>query len=344
MRVLVCGGAGYIGSNMTAMLAAAGFEPIVFDNLSTGHRAAVGQVPFVEGDLADYELLIDTLKKYKIEAVMHFAALIEVGESVQVPLKYYRNNVSCTQNLLSAMEEAGVKKFVFSSTAAVYGMPKQVPIAEDAPTEPINPYGQTKLAVERMCHYQSQTGRLRYATLRYFNACGAGESGTLGEDHRPESHLIPRVIQAAMGKRPHIQIYGTDYPTPDGTCIRDYIHIDDLCRAHLLALNKLDERAALALPPVGRAAPATGAGANCYNLGNGRGFSVKEVIETVKQVSGRDFKVVEAERRPGDAPILTADATKAKNELGWKPEWTELKKIVATAWQWHHQYPDGYPD
>jgi len=287
----------------------------------------VQEAEFVQGDLADYELLINTLKKHKIEAVMHFAALIEVGESVQVPLKYYRNNVSCTQNLLSAMEEASVEKFVFSSTAAVYGMPKQVPITEDAPKQPINPYGQTKLAAERMCHYQSQTGRLRYASLRYFNACGAGEGGSLGEDHRPESHLIPRVIQAAMGKRPQIQIYGTDYPTPDGTCIRDYIHIDDLCRAHLLAMNKLDQNHEL-----------------IYNLGNGRGFSVKEVIETVKQVSGKDFKVVEAERRPGDAPILTSDAAKAKNELGWRPEWTELKKIVTTAWQWHNQYPDGYPD
>jgi len=327
MRVLVCGGAGYIGSNMTAMLAAAGFEPVVFDNLSTGHRTAVQQAQFVQGDLANYELLINTLKKYKIEAVMHFAASIEVGESVQVPLKYYHNNVSNTQNLLSAMEAAGVVKLVFSSTAAVYGMPKQVPITEDATTEPINPYGQTKLTAEMMCHYQSQTGRLRYATLRYFNACGAGNNGTIGEDHRPESHLIPRVIQAAMGKRSEIQIYGTDYPTPDGTCIRDYIHIDDLCRAHLLALNKLDESTEL-----------------IYNLGNGRGFSVKEVIETVKQVSGKDFKVVEAECRAGDAPILTSDATKAKNELGWRPEWTELKKIVVTAWQWHNQYPDGYPD
>ena len=327
MRVLVCGGAGYIGSNMTAMLAAAGFEPVVFDNLSTGHRSAVRHVELVKGDLADYELLIHTLRKYKIEAVMHFAALIEVGESVQVPLKYYRNNVSNTQILLSAMEAADIQKFVFSSTAAVYGLPKKVPITEDAPKEPINPYGQTKLTAEMMCHYQSQTGRLRYASLRYFNACGAGEGGSLGEDHRPESHLIPRVIQAAMGKRPQIQIYGTDYPTPDGTCIRDYIHIDDLCRAHLLALNKLDQNHEL-----------------IYNLGNGRGFSVKEVIETVKQVSGKDFKVVEAERRPGDAPILTSDATKAKNELGWRPEWTELKKIVATVWQWHNQYPDGYPD
>ncbi len=327
MKVLVCGGAGYIGSNMTAMLAAEGHEPVVFDNLSTGHKSAVRQAELIEGDLADYELIVDTLKKYKIEAVMHFAAFIEVGESVQVPLKYYHNNVSNTQNLLSAMETAGVEKFVFSSTAAVYGMPKQVPITEDVPKEPINPYGQTKWAVERMCHYQSKTGRLRYTSLRYFNACGAGANGSLGEDHRPESHLIPRIIQAAMGKSHQVKIYGTDYPTPDGTCIRDYIHIDDLCRAHLLALNKLDERAEL-----------------IYNLGNGKGFSVREVIETVKQVSGKDFKVVEAERRPGDAPILTSDATKAKNELCWRPELTELRKIVTTAWQWHNKNPEGYLD
>jgi len=327
MKVLVCGGAGYIGSNMTAMLAAAGFEPVVFDNLSTGHRSAVGSAEFVRGDLADYELLVKTLKIDKIEAVMHFAAFIEVGESVQVPLKYYHNNVSCTQNLLSAMETVGVDKFVFSSTAAVYGIPEQVPITEDSQKQPVNPYGETKWAVERMCYYQSQTGKLRYASLRYFNACGAGANASLGEDHRPESHLIPRVIQAAMGKRSEIQIYGTDYPTPDGTCIRDYIHIEDLCRAHLLALKKLDQNSEL-----------------IYNLGNGEGYSVKEVIETVKQVSGKDFKVVEADRRPGDPPILTSDATKARTELGWMPELPELDKIVATAWQWHNEHPDGYPD
>jgi UDP-glucose 4-epimerase len=255
MRVLVCGGAGYIGSNMTAMLADEGFEPVVYDNISTGHRSAVGSFEFVEGDLANYELLIKTLKKYKIEAVMHFAAFIEVGESMQEPLKYYRNNVSCTQNLLSAMEAAGVDKFVFSSTAAVYGMPEQVPVTENSPKQPINPYGETKLAAERMCHYQSQTGKLRYTLLRYFNACGAGVNAFLGEDHRPESHLIPRIIHAAMGKNSEIQIYGTDYPTPDGTCIRDYIHIEDLCRAHLLALEKLDQNSELV-----------------YNLGNGEGY------------------------------------------------------------------------
>lgn len=327
MRILVCGGAGFIGSNMTAMLIAEGHKPIVLDNLISGHSSAVKNAQLVKGDLADYELLVETLTKYKIEAVFHFAALIEAGESVQLPLKYYHNNVSCTQTLLSAMEAAGVEKLVFSSTAAVYGMPQHVPITEDSPPAPINPYGETKWAVERMCHFQSRTGKLRYASLRYFNACGAGANGTLGEDHRPESHLIPRAIQAAMGKRSEVKIYGTDYPTPDGTCIRDYIHVEDLCRAHLLALNKLEQSCELV-----------------YNLGNGKGYSVKEVIETVKKVSGKDFKVVESERRPGDAPILTSDATKAKNELGWKIELPELEKIVATAWQWHNEHPDGYPD
>lgn len=327
MRVLVCGGAGYIGSNMTAMLAAEGYEPVVFDNLSKGHISAIPEAEFVRGDLADYELLVHTLGDYNIQAVMHFAAFIEVGESVDEPLRYYRNNLSCTQNLLSAMEAAGVEKFVFSSTAAVYGTPKDVPIAEDSPTEPINPYGQTKLAVERMCHYQSEAGKLSYAALRYFNACGAGGNGTLGEDHRPESHLIPLIIQAATGKRGEIKIFGTDYDTPDGTCVRDYIHIEDLCRAHLLALGKLDECREL----------------RC-NLGNERGHSVREVIETVKKVSGKDFKVVETDRRPGDAPVLTADATRARNKLGWKVEKPELEEMVSTAWQWHTSHPDGYPE
>ncbi|NIP25881.1 MAG: UDP-glucose 4-epimerase GalE [Phycisphaerae bacterium] len=327
MKILVCGGAGYIGSNMTAMLAAEGFEPIVFDNLSTGHSSAVGSAEFIEGDLADYELLVKTLDKYKIESVMHFAAFIEAGESVRSPLKFYHNNVSNTQNLLSAMESCGVNKFVFSSTAAVYGIPEKLPITEDSPKQPINPYGETKLAVERMCHHQSRAGKLRYATLRYFNACGAGANGALGEDHRPESHLIPLIIKAAMGKNSQVHIYGTDYPTPDGTCIRDYIHIEDLCRAHLLALEKLNQKNEL-----------------IYNLGNGQGYSVKEVIDTVKKVSAKDFKVAESERRPGDPPVLTSDATKAGAELGWKPQYTELEKIITTAWQWHNEHPDGYPD
>lgn len=327
MKILVCGGAGYIGSNMTAILAKTGHEPVVFDNLSKGHKTAAKQAKFIKGDLADYDLLTKILKENKIEAVMHFAALIEVGESVQMPLKYYHNNVSNTQNLLSAMQDAGVEKFIFSSSAAVYGMPKEVPIKEDAPTKPINPYGQTKLDVEMMCHYQSQTGKLNYASLRYFNACGAGNDCTLGEDHRPESHLIPRIIKAAMDETAEVKIYGTDYDTPDGTCIRDYIHIEDLCGAHLLALDKLDEQTEL-----------------IYNLGNGKGYSVREVIETVKEVSGKDFKVTETNRRPGDAAILTSDATKAKNDLGWKTKFPDLAGIVETAWKWHNKFPDGYPD
>lgn len=327
MRILVCGGAGYIGSNMTALLAAEGHTPVVFDNLSKGHRAAVNDAEIIVGDLADSDLLVEIFKAQHIEAVMHFAAWIEVGESVQRPLKYYRNNFSNTQNLLSAMETAGVGKFVFSSTAAVYGMPRTVPITEETAKAPINPYGHSKWAVEQMCHHQSQTGRLHYAALRYFNACGAGNDGARGEDHRPESHLIPLTIQAAMGKRGDIKIFGTDYETPDGTCIRDYIHIDDLCRAHLLALNKLDD-----CPE------------QIYNLGNGLGYSVREVIETVKRVSGKDFKVVEADRRPGDPGILTSDAGKAKRELGWAPEKPELETMVATAWKWHRNHPDGYAD
>jgi UDP-glucose 4-epimerase len=223
------------------------------------------------------------------------------------------------------METAGVKKFVFSSTAAVYGMPDTVPISESVLKNPINPYGETKLAVERMCHWQCRTGRMRYAALRYFNACGAGLDGTLGEDHRPESHLIPLIIQAAMGRRDSIKIFGTDYPTPDGTCVRDYIHIEDLCKAHLLALTKLDSESELV-----------------YNLGNGTGYSVRQVIEAVRLVSGRDIKVKEAARRPGDPPVLTADAAKACRELGWKTDYPSLESIVQSAWKFHTTRPDGY--
>jgi UDP-glucose 4-epimerase len=327
MRVLVCGGAGYIGSNMTAMLACEGHQPVVYDNLSKGHRDAIAGKELVVGDLSDYDLLVETLKKFKIEAVMHFAAFIEVGESVAMPLKYYKNNFCATHNLLCAMEAAGVRKFIFSSTAAVYGIPEIIPIIEDSPTNPINPYGQSKLAVEKMCHYQSAAGKLSFAALRYFNACGAGNNCTLGEDHRPESHLIPLAIQAAMGKRGEIKIFGTDYPTPDGTCIRDYIHIDDLCSAHLLALNKLDKAREL-----------------ICNLGNERGHSVREVIEAVRKVCGRDFKIVEANGRPGDPPVLTASAKKAKKELGWKIQKPDLEEMIETAWKWHIEHKDGYPD
>ncbi|MHC5119154.1 MAG: UDP-glucose 4-epimerase GalE, partial [Planctomycetota bacterium] len=270
---------------------------------------------------------LETLQKYRIEAVMHFAAFIEVGESVQQPLQYYENNVSKTRTLLAAMEKAEINKFVFSSTAAVYGMPDTIPITEDVTKAPINPYGETKWAVERMCHFLSQTGRMNYAALRYFNACGAGQGGTLGEDHRPESHLIPLIIQAAMGKRDSIKIFGTDYPTEDGTCVRDYIHIEDLCKAHLLALKKLDSESELV-----------------YNLGNGTGYSVRQVIDTVRKVSGKDFTVEETDRRPGDPPVLTADAAKARNELGWSTDFPELETIVENAWKFHNTHPNGYED
>ena len=327
MRVLVCGGAGYIGSNMTAMLTAEGHEPIVFDNLNKGHKSTIGETEFVEGDLADRQLLVETLDKYSIEAAMHFAAFVEVGESVRNPLRYYRNNFCCTENLLTAMEAIGVDKFVFSNTAAVYGIPKEIPISEDAPTEPINPYGQTKLAGERMCHYQTRIGKFGYASLRYFNACGAGNNATLGEDHRPESHLIPLTIQAAMGKRSDIKIFWSGYDTLDGTCIHDYINIDDLCRAHLLALDWLVQGREL-----------------ICNLGNEMGHSVREVIEMVKKVSGKDFQVTEVIRRPGDPPRLTANVTKGRKELDWKIEKPDLEEMVSTAWQWHSNNPNGYPD
>ena len=325
MKVLVCGGAGYIGSNMTATLLREGHEPVVFDNLSKGHRAAVKDAEFVRGDFGDLDFTIQTLKKYNIDAVMHFAAFIEVGESVTQPLRYYENNVSKTRTLLQAMDVAGVGKFVFSSTAAVYGIPDTVPITEDVVKAPINPYGETKWAVERLCHFLSQTGKFNYAALRYFNACGAGFDATLGEDHRPESHLIPLIIRAAMGKRDNIRIFGVDYPTEDGTCIRDYIHIEDLCKAHLLTLKKLDTESE-----------------QVFNLGNGTGYSVRQVIDTVRKVSGKDFEVVETDRRPGDPPVLTADATKTRQELGWMTDFPELEAIVESAWKFHIDHPNGY--
>lgn len=327
MKILVCGGAGYIGSNMVALLKETSHEPIVFDNLIKGHRDAIGDTELIIGDIGDYDLMLKTLIDKKIDAVMHFAAFLEVGESVEVPLTYYDNNVSKTQSLLTAMEIAGVDKFIFSSTAAVYGQPEKVPIQENDRKFPINPYGQTKYAVERMCHWQANAGKLKYAALRYFNACGAGLDGKIGEDHKPESHLIPLIMQAALGQRDHFNIYGTDYQTQDGTCIRDYIHVTDLCSAHLLALEKLDTEKELT-----------------YNLGNGNGYSVRQVIETVRKVSGVDFKVIEADRRPGDPAILTADASKAKKELGWECRYGQLETIIETAWKWHKNNPNGYKD
>ncbi len=328
MRVLVCGGAGYIGSNMTAVLVENGYETIVYDNLSKGHRkAVVDGAEFIHGDLADYDKLVETMTKYKIDAVMHFAALIEVGESMLDPLGFYYNNVSNTNNLLRAMEFCKVNRFVFSSSAAVYGMAQNKALQESSPKSPINSYGDSKLAVERMCHFQSQTGRLNYAAMRYFNACGAGNNCTLGEDHWPESHLIPLIIQAAMGKRDSIKIFGDDYPTPDGTCVRDYVHVEDLAQAHLLALEKLSSTTE-----------------QIYNLGNGKGYSVLEVIEAVKRVSGKDFKVVREKRRSGDPAFLTADSSKAQKELGWTPKVPDIDSIIESAWKWHNQNPDGYSD
>ncbi len=325
MRVLVCGGAGYIGSNMVPLLKEAGHEPIVLDNLIKGHKSAVRDAELVIGDLGDHDLMQKLLIEKKIDAVMHFAAFIEVAESMDVPLTYYDNNLAKTENLLTSMETAGVDKFVFSSTAAVYGQPESIPVKENTKKEPINPYGETKLAVEKMCHWQSKADKLNYAALRYFNASGAGMDGKIGEDHSPESHLIPLIMQTALGKRDCIYIYGTDYDTKDGTCVRDYIHVTDLCKAHILALDRLDEERELV-----------------YNLGNGNGYSVREVIDMVKKVSGVDFKVVESERRPGDPAVLTADASRAREELGWECEYGDLKKIIETAWKWHSENPDGY--
>jgi UDP-glucose 4-epimerase len=327
MNVLVCGGAGYIGSNMTAILSQSKHNPVVYDNLSKGYRQAVKNAQLVVGDLGDYDKIVETIKKYKIDAVMHFAAFIEVGESVEKPLMYYENNFCKTHNLLKAMLDCGVNKFVFSSTAAVYGIPASVPIPEDLLKKPINPYGQTKLDVENMCRFLSQIGKLNYAALRYFNACGAGQNATLGESHRPESHLIPLIIQAAMGKRQDIKIYGTDYPTPDGTCVRDYIHIEDLCSAHLLALEKLDS-----MPE------------QFYNLGNGTGYSVREVIDAVKKVSGKNFKITETPPRAGDPAELTANASKAISTLGWKTKFPKLEPIIESAWKFHNDNPNGYSE
>ncbi len=328
MNILVCGGAGYIGSNMVNLLIQKNHKVLVYDNLSKGHRSAVPPAAeFIKADLADAQTLDKTIKQHKTEAVMHFAAFIEVAESVRNPLMYYQNNFCNARNLLDVMLKNNVRKFVFSSTAAVYGMPKNVPIKETEHKKPINPYGHSKLAVEEMCSFLSQNNLLNYAALRYFNACGAGRNSELGEDHCPESHLIPLVIAAAMQKRDDIKIFGTDYPTPDGTCIRDYIHIEDLCSAHLLALEKLDSDKQITL-----------------NLGNQKGYSVRQVIDTVKKVSKMDFKVTEAPPRPGDPPILTADASTASSKLNWKPKHTQLEEIIETAWKWHKQNPHGYND
>lgn len=318
MKVLVVGGAGYIGSHMVKMLLADGHQVITFDNLSGGFRNAVLGGEFVEGDLADKLALDNVFALHQPDAVMHFASFIQVGESVQLPDKYYRNNFSNTVNLLDAMTTHRVKRFIFSSTAAIFGEPEYVPIDELHPTRPLNPYGRSKWMVEQMLADYGLAFGLRYVCLRYFNAAGADPAGLLGERHEPETHLIPLVLQAASGRRPHIAVFGRDYDTPDGTCIRDYIHIVDLCSAHLLALNMLND----------------GGQSNCFNLGNGEGFSVQQVIDATQRITGKSIRVVDAERRAGDPARLVADASRARRVLGWVPRHAELEAIIEDAWRW----------
>jgi UDP-glucose-4-epimerase GalE len=325
MRILVTGGAGYIGSHTVRQLIAGGHEVTAFDNLEFGHRGAVPAERLVVGDLRDIDHVDHLLVVNRIEAVVHFAAFAFVGESVTDPAKYYTNNLLYSLQLLDRCRRNGVGKFVFSSTCATYGVPERVPITEAERQLPVNPYGNTKLAFERALADYAGAYPFGYCALRYFNASGAAADGTIGEDHSPETHLIPLVIQAAVGRRPHVEIFGTDYPTPDGTCLRDYIHVDDLAAAHVLALGKLAPGAKLA-----------------YNVGIGRGYSVREVIRTVEEVTGRSVPVREGPRRPGDPPALVADATRIRTELGWAPKYDDLKSIVETAWNWHRTHPDGF--
>jgi UDP-glucose 4-epimerase len=327
MKVLVAGGAGYIGSHCVRQLIAAGHEPVILDNLVYGHRAAVpAGVRLLEAGLADAAALEKIFAAEKIDVVMHFAAYCYVGESVTAPLKYYQNNVAATLTLLDVMLRHGVKKFVFSSTCATYGTPLKMPMTEDLPQAPINPYGQTKLDVENMLKALAPAHGLSFAAFRYFNAAGASEDGTIGEDHTPESHLIPLAIGAAQGLRPGLQVFGTDYPTPDGTCQRDYVHVDDLSRAHIAVFDKL----------------ATPGAQFFYNLGTGTPTSVLEVIKAVEKVTGLKVPATYAPRRAGDPPALYADATKARRELGWTPKFGTIEPIVETAWRWHQSHPHGY--
>lgn len=322
--ILVTGGAGYIGSHAVLALKQAGYEVVILDNLVYGHRDLIEQVlkvELIEGDTIDRDLLDKLFKSRDIAAVMHFSAYAYVGESVSNPAKYYRNNVIGTITLLEAMLAASVKKFVFSSTCATYGVPETVPIPEDHPQNPINPYGATKLMVERILSDFNEAYDFKSVRFRYFNAAGADPSGLLGEDHNPETHLIPLVLQTALGKRESISIFGTDYPTDDGTCVRDYIHVSDLADAHILGLEYLLK----------------GGDSTFFNLGNGKGFSVKEVIETARQITGKEIKAVECDRRPGDPPALIGSAEKARKILGWQPQYTSIKDIMTHAWEWHQK-------
>jgi UDP-glucose-4-epimerase GalE len=327
MRILITGGAGYLGSHAVRLFLARGHDVWIYDNLCLGHRGAVPKERLIVGDLNEIPRLDQAVLAQRIEAVVHFAAFAFVGESVRDPGKYYQNNLVNTLNLMECLRRHGVWRFVFSSTCATYGVPNRVPITEEEPQKPINPYGVGKLAVERALADYAAAYRWSYAALRYFNAAGANPDGIIGEDHDPETHLIPLTLQVALGQRPHIEVYGTDYPTPDGTCIRDYIHVDDLAEAHLLALEKLEPGEELR-----------------YNLGTGRGYSVREVIRTAEEVTGKRIAVKEGPRRPGDPPELVAAAAKAQRELGWQPRYPELRSIIETAWGWHRSHPRGYPD
>ena len=326
MRVLVTGGAGYVGSHAAKQLAQSGHDVLIVDNLAEGHRPAVGNLPFVSASLLEPERLIAAMKEHNTEAVMHFAAFAYVGVSVSDPAIYYHNNIVGSLTLLAAMRAAGVDRIVFSSSCATYGIPQKVPITEDHPQNPISPYGFTKLVIEHALADYSHAYGLGYAALRYFNASGAAADGTLGEDHDPETHLIPLILQVALGQREYVEVFGTDYPTPDGTCIRDYIHVDDLATAHVAALEKLQPGKALKL-----------------NLGTGHGASVQEVIDLCREVTGRPIHTRTTTRREGDPPQLVANAAAAKRELNWQAHYT-MREIIESAWNWHREHPHGYGD
>lgn len=326
MRVLVTGGAGYIGSHTVRLLEKAGSEVVVYDNLVTGHRDAVKNSIFVEGDIFDSSLLAATIKQYGISSVVHFAAYSLVGVSLLRPRDYYHNNVAGTLNLLDVMLATGVNKLVFSSTAAVYGEPETSPITETAGKNPTNVYGRTKLIMENAMADYSRAYGLNYIALRYFNACGADEAGDIGEDHQPETHLVPLVLRACLDRQDKLKIFGDDYPTKDGTCVRDYIHVNDLGQAHVLALKALHN----------------GHASDIYNLGNGNGFTVKEIIENAEAVTGCEIPTAVAGRRTGDPAVLVASAEKIRQALGWQPGYTDIRKIIATAWQWHKGRPAGF--
>ncbi len=329
MRILVAGGAGYIGSIVVEQLVAQGHEVTVLDNLSKGHRAAVHpQARFVEGDVRSLDSLRAVLSAQPVEAVMHFCASSLVGESVEKPLEYYENNIVGGLNLVRAMSECGVKQLIFSSTAATYGEPEEIPLLETSPVHPTSPYGETKLAFERLLHWAARAHGLRYISLRYFNACGASEK--YGEDHHPETHLIPIVLQVPLGKRQKVAVFGQDYPTRDGSCVRDYIHVLDLAQAHILALKALAADSALQ--------------EKIYNLGNGEGYTVLEVIKAAEAVVGQSIAYEPAARRPGDPAVLIASAEAIRRELGWQPEHSELESIIRSAWQWHQRHPNGYEE